>query len=683
MLGETFVTQEPLHPKSAINFLPEGSQFEYYGSCIGQATSRSDVRRTPISDIVNEVCGVENIWGAPKMQPEWFGWQKALANASLPATPFPHELLEVAVRDYKSELLTLIRSDLWKNKISPLTTHQNINGIPGVKFIDAINLNTAIGYPLTGIKRKYIIENEPLENGHLNREFDPLIMAEICRCENLYRQGQRAYTVAKACKKDEVLPVAKDKCRIFYGNPISLTFLVRKYYLPVLRFLQMNPLKSECAVGINSHGPEWDEFYKHVMKFGDKRIFAGDYGKYDQKLPAQLILAALRILCDLASECDYSDDDIKVMKAMSGDIVYSLIAVNGDLIGLQSGTHISGNSLTVIINGICGSLNLRTYFYSQYSHKLSFREAAHMMTYGDDNVGTVSSKYPLFNIKGFSEFLAKYGQEYTMPDKESQLLPYLDIKDFEFLKRSNVYHKDIDCNIGALSEKSIFKSLHCYLRPKKCELTPSEACALNIDNALREWFNHGPDVYETRRKQMLEVAARAELSHMCVGLHSTYQDRLEDWKLRYVEGVVREPDGGIQEEFECQAGVEPVDDLYMKAFSEIDMTILCVNAVFLHQDFGEVDILFVKPIQTVPHYLIVEVKNSYCQNMRRKGRMQLRRQVRALNTIKPAIPILGVLLTPHGYELVDEAGGIGMWHLVRLPFHPTQSSLETDSQLSF
>jgi hypothetical protein len=679
MLGEVFVTQTPVHPKSPMNYLPEGSQFEYYGSCIGQSTSRSDVRRTPMSNHIETVCGIPNIWGAPKMQPEWFGWQKALENASHPAIPFPHDLLEVSISDYKSDLVALIKRRMWRS-IKPLNDHDNLNGIPGCKFIDAINLNTAIGYPLTGNKRKHIIENEPNPDGSLNREFEPLIRDEIKRCEDLYREGKRAYTVAKACKKDEVLPVAKEKCRIFYGNPISLTFLVRKYYLPVLRFLQMNPLKSECAVGINSHGPEWDEFYKHVMHFGKDRIFGGDYGKYDQKLPSQLLLASLRILIDLARECDYTDEDIAIMKAMSGDLVYSLIAVNGDLIGLQSGTHISGNSLTVILNGICGSLNLRAYFYSRYPSDIPFRDAAHMMTYGDDNIGTVSEKYPEFNIKGCSEFLASYGQEYTMPDKESELVPYLKEEDFEFLKRSNVYHEALDCNIGALSEKSIFKSLHCYMRPKKCPLTPLEACSLNIDGALREWFNHGPIVYESRRQQMVEVATLMNITHMCMGLDLSYDDRAREWKRRYIEKEL--PAELIDYEFQCQSGHEE-SDLYMKAFSEVEMTILCVNAVFLHQDFGEVDILFVKPIQGVPHYLIVEIKDSYCQNMRRKGRAQLRRQLRALNTIKPMTPILAVLLTPHGYELVDEAGGIGMWHTIRLPFNPTQSSRETDSQLTF
>lgn len=536
VLGMKVTTQDGLHEKSPVNFLPEGSQFSYYGSCSGAVTSRSDVRRTPISHLITEVTGVENVWGAPKMKPEWFGWQLAMANASEPGEPFPHKLLNIAIQDYKKPLVELVNKLKWRAE--PLTDMENVNGIPSCRFIDSINFNTSIGYPLKGPKSRYIIELDPTPEGNPQRMFTQEIMDDIERVLSHYKRGERAYTIAKACKKDEILPTAKGKCRIFYGNPISLTFLVRRYYLPIIRFLQMNPLVSECAVGINCHGPEWEEFYAHVMTFGEDRIFGGDYSKYDQKLPSQLLLASLRILIDLAEIMGYSQQDRDIMSAMAGDIVYSLIAYNGDLVGLQSGTHISGNSLTVILNGISGSLNLRAYFYTQYDSSIAFRSAAKMMTYGDDNIGSVSEEYPNFNIKGCAEFLGSYGQKYTMPDKDSELSEYLKPSDFEFLKRFSVYHSQLGMHVGALVDSSIMKSLHCYLRPKNAPLTPKEACAVNIDGALREWFNHGEEVYEKRRMQMTEVASRAGITHMCTMLDETYQDRVANWHETYIDNTL-------------------------------------------------------------------------------------------------------------------------------------------------
>lgn len=533
--GKHFCTQDPLHPKSPLNFIPKNSQITYHGSCKGMASNFSDVRVTPISTIVTEVTGQPNIWGPPVMQPQWFGWRECLANMAIPATPYPHDLLYYAVVDYKKELLPIFGNALW-NKAKPLTDHENLNGIPGKKFMDAIKLNTAIGYPLTGPKRKFVTELEPTKEYPCNRVFDQVVLDEIKFCEDCYKVGQRAYPIAKACKKDEVL--AKRKCRIFYSNPIALTFLIRKYYLPILRVLQMNPLMSECAVGINSHGPEWQEFHDHVFTFGSDRLIGGDYGKYDQKIPSQLILASLRIMMDFARLCNYTAEDLHVMEAMAGDIAFAIIAFNGDLIGLTEGTHISGNSLTVVINGICGSLNQRAYFFSKhkpgwFTSRESFRDCVKLMTYGDDNIGSVRKGVKDFTIKGLSLFLAEYGQIYTMPDKTSDLVDFLPAEDFEFLKRKSVHCPDKGVRVGALLDSSIFKMLHCFLRPKGCKDTVEMASALNIDTALREWANHGREKYEQRRLEMREIASKGKIEFLCTQLEVTYDMSVNNWKRIY------------------------------------------------------------------------------------------------------------------------------------------------------
>lgn len=530
VLGVDVILSTPLHPKSPVNYMPVDSQISYFGSCPGATTSHSDVKVTVISEAVMAVTSVPNIYCGPKMSPQWYGWQTCLANMSLPAHPYPHDLLATSIADYKSTLIPIYDSRLWNNS-RPLTDHENLCGIPGKKFMDAINLSTSIGFPLVGGKRNFVTELEPTLEKPNNRVFNDVIIEEIQRCEDCYRRGERAYTIAKACKKDEVL--TKDKCRIFYGNPIALTFLIRKYYLPIIRVLQMNPLESECAVGINSHGPEWQEFHDHVFTFGKDRLIGGDYGKYDQKLPSQLIFAAMRILIDFAKMCDYAEEDLAIMEAMTGDIVFALIAFNGDLIGLNEGAHISGNPLTVIINGIGGSLNLRAYFYSEHSKTMSFREYVKLSTYGDDNIGSVDETIDNFTIKGISEFLKEYGQVYTMPDKESELVDFLPPEDFEFLKRKSTFCKEKGVHVGSLVEKSIFKMLHMYLRPKGTIDSEELASAKNIDTALREWSNHGRDVYESRRLDMNSVAQNTGITHLCTQLDVDYDEVVLTWKHKY------------------------------------------------------------------------------------------------------------------------------------------------------
>ncbi|AMK49159.1 polyprotein [Marine RNA virus PAL473] len=528
ILGKEIMQDAPLHQKSPLNFMPLESQISYYGSCIGGASHKSDVKQTLISKAVESVCGVPNTWGPPKMHPQWFGWQKCLEGISTPAKPFEVPLLQKAIKDYKSSLFDLLDEQPFWKAMSPLDDTSTICGQMGKKFIDAIKSSTSIGFPLTGPKKNYMVILDPTEEIPNLRDFTPEIWSEINRCLDLYKQGMRSYCIAKACKKDEILPLGKEKCRIFYGNPIALTFLIRKYYLPILRFMQMNPIVSECAVGVNCHGPEWEQLQSFMEKHGKEQIFAGDYSKYDQRIPSQMLFASLRVMIDIAKQCDYSEEDLRVMEAMTGDIVYAFIAFNGDLLSLQEGAHISGNSLTVVINGITGSLNLRCFYFSVYPDCPNFRAFVAMMTYGDDNKGSVSIKRPKFNIKDCSEFLGKYGQIYTMPDKNSELVAYMNDDDAEFLKRKSVYHSHLGCRVGALAEESIFKSLHNYIRTKTSPVE-TEACALNMNSALREWFNHGPKVYEARRTQMAEIAKLSDLSHLVPLLHVAYLELATEW----------------------------------------------------------------------------------------------------------------------------------------------------------
>lgn len=512
-------------PNSPLHFLPKDSQVMYLGKCPGEIHhSKSDYKRTLISKSVSRYCGVANKWGPPKFHPEWYGWQKCLANLSIPAHSFPYALLERAREDYIAPLRELFQSELW-NDACPLTDHQTINGIPGKRFIDAMKFDTSIGFPLKGPKSEYVV-GEPG-----NRKFNQVVQAEIDRCLEHYRKGERAFPIAKACKKDEILSDSS-KCRIFYCNAVSTVFILRKYFLPIARVFQMNPLLSECAVGINSHSPEWDELRTHVLKYDN--IIGGDYSKYDQRLPAQLILCAFSIYIELAGLAKYSKDDITIMKALAGDIVYALIAFNGSLIGLTEGTHISGNSMTVIVNGTCGSLNLRCAYFDLVQNARNFREDASITTYGDDNYGSVNERVKkVYNITSISSFLAKYGQTYTMPDKNSDISDFLP-DEGTFLSRYSVLNPDLGCYVGALEDESIFKALHGYLRPKKHPLTEAHACAQNLDTALLEVFFQGKESFERRREQFRKVAEECDIVHLCTRLDETYEDRVKSWRAKYL-----------------------------------------------------------------------------------------------------------------------------------------------------
>jgi hypothetical protein len=312
------------------------------------------------------------------------------------------------------------------------------------------------------------------------------------------------------------------------------------YFLPIARILSLFPIDSECAVGVNAMGPEWDLLAKHMRKFGSDRILAGDYSKYDLRMPASLIIAAFKVLIQIGKECgQYTSDDIMVMRGICTEIAFSCVAYNGDIL-IHRGSNPSGQNLTVYVNCIVNSLLLRCAYYHLYpadeGNPEPFRHNCAIMTYGDDVKGSVREGCDWFNHISYADFLKHRGMVFTMPDKESIPTPYMNDSDADFLKRHNFLNEDTGYIHGVLDESSIFKSLHTILKSKA--VSALDQSAGNIDGALREWWQYGRSMYEKRRAQMTNVARRAGITHMCEELDRTYDDRLTLFKEKYDTGFV-------------------------------------------------------------------------------------------------------------------------------------------------
>jgi hypothetical protein len=426
---------------------------------------------------------------------------------------------------------------------------ETLCGRDGARFIDAMCKTTSKGFPLSGPKSDMIslLDPEDYPSHACPARCDDLILQECEKMCSELRAGKRCYSIFKACVKDEPTKIGKDKVRVFQAADWATQLMVRKYYLPIARLLSLFPLVSECAVGVNAQGPEWDQLARHMRKFGNDRILAGDYSKYDLRMPAGMIMAAFKCLLDIAQTCgSYSDDDLIIMKGIATEIAYSCVAYNGDII-IHRGSNPSGQNLTVYINCIVNSLLLRSAYYKMYPAHLGnpepFRVNIAVMTYGDDVKGSVRKGHDWFNHISYAKFLEERDMVFTMPDKESEPTPYMKDEEADFLKRHNLYNAETKLIHGVLDEASIFKSLHTVLRSKAVSL--EDQSAMNIDGALREWWQYGREMYEMRRAQMTEVAQRAGVSHMCTELGVSYDMRMDLFREKYLEG-----------EYEKQCGIE-------------------------------------------------------------------------------------------------------------------------------
>jgi hypothetical protein len=523
-----------VHHKSPINFLPEGTNCKYYGQVTGRASYNSEVESTIISPLVAKHCGVPQQWAGPKFR-TGYPWQASLQFSAKPACGLEGSLLEKASNDYYEGVIEAMDRLPHLKVAKPLTEMETVCGIDARRFVDKMPASTSIGFPLSGPKSNYLTLLDPED--HPTHQCPAVLDQRFWDCaaemEEKYLAGERAYPIFKACLKDEPTKMTKDKVRVFQGAPIAMQLLVRKYFLPMARILSIIPLVSECAVGINAQGPEWDQLAKHIRKYGEDRILAGDYAKYDLRLPAQVMFASFRIMMDMAKHCGYSDRDLEIMEGIATDICYPLMAYNGDLIQ-HIGSNPSGQNLTVYVNSLCGSLLMRcAYFYILRDHERvpAFRKVCALTTYGDDVKGSVKKDYPEFNHISVADFLKERDIIFTMPDKTSTPTPYMTDASADFLKRHNIYCEDTGMIMGALDEGSIFKSLHAVL--KSTAITKEQQAMFNIDGALREWFQHGREVYEKRRAQMIEIAKEADIIHGCTVVHETYDDRLAEWKEKY------------------------------------------------------------------------------------------------------------------------------------------------------
>jgi hypothetical protein len=468
---------------------------------------------------------VRKLWPEAKFGKPRFGrsmWARS-ARFSFDTTPgMPLEDLEWAYLDYMTKFQII--SPFLKQHLRPLTWDEILNGIPAVRFIDAMNWSSSMGINFPGGKGAWTIEYIDNDTGYFKKDFLNEVKHTCDEALERLTKGERVNWLFNATPKDEPTPLTKEKVRLFMVAEISCTILVRKYFTPVCRIIQMLTGVSECAVGINCSSPDWEHMMNHLERFSN--LFDGDHSKYDLRKNPTLSRFSYRIMLDIAALGEYTSFDLFIMSTMVDDLVSPLVNFNGEVYQMDGSTP-SGIPVTVIINSLDNSLINRCAYHSVYPRSLpgSFRRFVSHVNYGDDFVNSVSYYARKFNFLSLKKYMEKYGMVLTPGDKTAVGKAFMtSTSDVVFLKRSSISLPELDYRIGKLDEASIVKSLTCVLASKA--LSPELAAATNIDGALREWAFHGKKVYETRLKQMTEIAKEHGIAHLCRQLTASYEDIL-------------------------------------------------------------------------------------------------------------------------------------------------------------
>lgn len=504
-------TLAALRQYSPLRWLEAGS-IACYGSFVGfKGTPRSKVRPTLLGKSILEQRGWDVPFTAPKLD-DWRPWRLALLDATQKkfGALSPKMMKEIA-RAFADDIIEGLDAEKLKI-LEPLSDKATINGLPGVRFIDKMNFKSSMGEPYNRTKKGF------LEGTEGDMKFVEEINDRIAHILGCYAQGQRASPVFSAQLKDEPRhrdKVAQGKVRVFTAAPADWSFVVRKFLLPFAKLMQENPFVFESSPGCTAQSQEWQAYYVYLVQHGVARLIAGDYGKFDKKMEALIILMAFYIIRCIFAAAGWSEEELVVIDCIAEDTAYAYINFNGDLV-MFFGSNPSGHPFTVIINCLVNCLYMRFAFVklspfegSVYEVARMFKRYVCLLTYGDDNAMGVSPLADWFNHTAIQDALESIGVEYTMADKESGSRPFIHIREVAYLKRTWRWDEDVGAVVCPLEEGSIHKML-TICNPSDTE-SPELHMASVMSSAINEWFWYGRERFEKERAWLIDLAKKNNL----------------------------------------------------------------------------------------------------------------------------------------------------------------------------
>lgn len=502
----------PLHPKSVFRYIPNAN-VAVYGSFQGfWRPSKSRVGRTILSHEFEELYGKVAEFGRPNLH-GWEPWFQNIEPMVRPHLDINYAVLETCKEGYLKDVIRGLEISSGFDQLFVLSDIEAVNGIPGVQYVDRLNVNSSMGYPWNTSKKNYIIET-PSEQYPHGIDFSEEVWQRVREIETKYKNGHTVAPIFTMHLKDEVLPqtkIVKNKTRAFTGSPVDWSIVVRKYLLSFVRVVQLNKDLFEAYPGLVCQSREWTLLYQRLTQFGVNQMVAGDYSKFDKKMVAPFILAAYDIIVEIHKRAGWEGPELKILEGIGIDTAFPTVKVQNDLVQFY-GTNPSGHPMTVIINCIVNSLYMR-YAYAILNPRgevESFRDNVALATYGDDNVLGVSKQTPWFNHSTIQSALNTIGVEYTMADKETESKPYIHMDEVTFLKRSFVFDEEVGAYLAPLDEDSIFKSLTWWVASKS--ICPEAQMSFILVSAIREYFFYGRERYNKMKNAILQISDSLILS---------------------------------------------------------------------------------------------------------------------------------------------------------------------------
>jgi hypothetical protein len=424
----------------------------------------------------------------------------------------------------------------------------------------AINLTTSCGYGLSGKKSKYMerVFLDPEVLAYAQRTISSLCPIEFkndehgIEAEELYhecdakvRSGMSLGTVFVVFLKDEVRKIDKKRRTIACGSMI-LVLLMRKYYHPLIGLMSSSATSFGACVGMDACSSDWDLIYDNIA--ASSGSFDGDYKAFDKKLSGFSTSASFFVLRNMASCLGYSKQDLTAMSALSVDIINPRYNVAGAVVQVGH-SNPSGHMLTTWLNCMANNWIIRYCFYAGYHdhvtkvvthqgdmvrvrdpgvmRRVKFEDYACAVTYGDDLLISCHERVPYFNQVAMAKHCRELSLDFTSADKTLFLTPYVAPDKLTLLNRSFVPYylgNQLVMVLAPLAVTSILKPLVFG----EYSQGVVEQTAVNIQSAVREFFQHGPVVYKNRLRELEAFATECYVTRtISKGLSTTTESVMD------------------------------------------------------------------------------------------------------------------------------------------------------------
>jgi hypothetical protein len=541
-----------LHDKSPFNHMEEGSVF-YIGRLAERSKPSASVITTSIASDVEMEFNTPNVFGPPSFMRSWKPKYAAACNLVKPVFKDPQLWRDAIEMQHNAIVDALKKLDILEAQ--PLDDATVLAGLDGDDMMKRMDSSTSSGYPYRVLKSTFLTAShhpdDKLHQWHLdvNDEFKARIDAVVDRCD----RGLRPNCIFSSNLKNEPKTVKEldelgnlvpktSMPRVFYASCFELTFLMRRYFMPILKII-MKVKESEMSIGINAMGPDWGKLAERLLKVSCS-ILEADQEKFDQGVTPDELIPQYKFWIYVAQLCGYSKRDLRIMSNLVGCIINPIIDFDSDLVMFYC-LAISGAFGTAQTNSLVNGARFKAFFMYLYKTDLEFKsvvdryptfEIAYSKLvcanfFGDDSLVSVSEHISSkFNMKGFAAFMSLFGVNVTSASKGEVDRDLMTLQEVDYLKRAFRYDEERKVWTAPLNEKSMLKRMMVCI-PSNF-MTHEEQCAESLVNSLRDYFEYGREVFNDRREKLLRIATKNNLlTH--ISKFYTYDELVSEYVDKY------------------------------------------------------------------------------------------------------------------------------------------------------